>query len=77
VPAGTDRHARFAAALDHANLPDPVTEMIRALAAQNERLRHRMEYLEQELGVVSPESEAYHDEPLFMAGEAFPKLDGG
>jgi len=27
--------ARFDAALDHANLPDPVTDMIRALAHQN------------------------------------------
>jgi serine O-acetyltransferase len=77
VPAGVDRHARFVAALDHANLPDPVTEMIRALAAQNERLRHRVDHLEQELGVVSPGDEAHPDEPLFMAGEAFPKLEGG
>lgn len=77
VPAGVDRHARFAAALDHASLPDPVTDMIRALAAQNERLRRRMEHLERELGVVSPADEAHPDETPFMAGEAYPKLEGG
>ena len=37
------KHARFDAALDHANLPDPVTDMIRALAEQNERLRERVD----------------------------------
>jgi hypothetical protein len=26
---------------------------------------------------VSPGDEAHHDEPLFMAGEAFPKFEGG
>jgi serine O-acetyltransferase len=76
VPASSDRSARFAAALDHANLPDPVTDMIRALAAQNERLAARVEALEAKLDVAGPNSD-HHDEPLFMTAGAFPKLDGG
>lgn len=78
VHVGTDRRARFSAALDHANLPDPVSDMIRALAAQNERLRHRVEHLEAKLDVSpGPESEAPHDESPFTGDGAFPKLDGG
>lgn len=77
VPVASDRTGRFSAALDHANLPDPVTDMIRALAAQNERLRRRVEQLEAKLDVPSPPEEAHHDEPLFMSVEAFPKLEGG
>jgi serine O-acetyltransferase len=67
------KHARFDAALDHANLPDPVTEMIRALAAQNETLRERVVALERRLGVE-------HDEPPFhlaYEGEDLPRADGG
>lgn len=78
VPAGIDRRARFSAMLDHANLPDPVTDTIRVLAAQNERLRHRIEQLEATLGVApSPDSEALSDDPVFLHGEGYPKLDGG
>lgn len=79
VPAGKDRHARFSAMLDHANLPDPVTDMIRVLAAQNERLRHRVEQLEARLGVSpGPDAEAHPDDPVFLrGGEAYPKLEGG
>ena len=43
-------HARFDAALDHANLPDPVIDMVRALASQNEMLRERVSALEKRLG---------------------------
>jgi serine O-acetyltransferase len=77
VHQGNDRRSRFAAALDHANLPDPVTEMIRALAAQNERLRHRLEMLESKLDVQSPDSEMHPDDPFATGGEPYPKLDGG
>jgi serine O-acetyltransferase len=69
VPA----HARWDAALDHANLPDPVTDMLRALAAQNERLRERVAALEEKLGVA-------HEEPAFHLpydGEDMPRADGG
>jgi serine O-acetyltransferase len=78
VPAGSDHRARFSAMLDHANLPDPVTEMIRILATQNERLRHRLEQLEAKLGVLPPsDTDAHADDPVFLNGEAYPKLDGG
>ena len=67
------KHARFDAALDHAALPDPVTDMIRALAEQNERLRERVAALERRLGLA-------HDEPPFHLpydGEELPRADGG
>ena len=76
VQSGTNRQARFSQMLDHANLADPVSDMIRALAAQNERLRERVEHLEARLDVASPESESHPDDPLHLA-ESFPKLEGG
>jgi serine O-acetyltransferase len=66
-------HARFDAALDHANLPDPVIDMVRALAAQNEMLRERVSALEKKLGLE-------HEEPPFhlpYEGEELPRADGG
>jgi serine O-acetyltransferase len=67
------RSARFDAALDHANLPDPVAEMIRALAQDNEKLRERVLLLEKRLGVESDES------PLHLPydGDELPRADGG
>ncbi|HLK35442.1 MAG TPA: serine O-acetyltransferase [Polyangiaceae bacterium] len=67
------RHATLDAALDHANLPDPVAEMIRALAEQNEKLRERISALEDKLGV------AYEELPLRLPydGDALPRADGG
>jgi serine O-acetyltransferase len=67
------KQARFDAALDHANLPDPVADMIRALAEQNERLRERVAVLEQKLGVTDLE-------PPFLLpydGDELPRVDGG
>ena len=71
VPA----HHRFDAALDHANLPDPVMDMIRALVAQNERLRAR---------VAQARAEARHRARRRAAerccpfdGEELPPADGG
>jgi serine O-acetyltransferase len=67
------KHARFDAALDHASLPDPVTDMLRALAEQNERLRARVATLEHKLGVrdVDP---PFH---LPYEGDDLPRADGG
>jgi serine O-acetyltransferase len=67
------KHARFDAALDHAALPDPVTEMLRALAEQNERLRERVAALEEKLGVAN------HVAPFHLPydGEELPRADGG
>jgi serine O-acetyltransferase len=65
---------RFDAALDHANLPDPVQDMIRALVAQNERLRARLEKVEHALD-LQPQSE----EAAFLPfdGQELPPSDGG
>jgi len=67
------KHARFDAALDHASLPDPVADMIRSLADQNERLRDRVAALEEKLGVANVEP-AFH---LPYAGDELPRADGG
>jgi serine O-acetyltransferase len=67
------KHARFDAALDHANLPDPVADMIRSLAEQNERLRERVAALERRLGVAQ-EDAAFH---LPYDGDELPRADGG
>lgn len=71
VPA----HRRFDAALDHANLPDPVMDVVRLLVAQNERLKHRLEAVEAKLGVEHEE-----DPPVPVPafdGEELPPVDGG
>jgi serine O-acetyltransferase len=70
VPAKT----RLEASLDHANLPDPVTDMIRTLAAANEKLRERIARLEETVGVDHD-----HDSPLSLPfdGEELPRADGG
>ena len=67
------KHARFDAALDHASLPDPVTDMLRALAEQNEKLRERVETLEHKLGVrnMDPPFRLPYD------GDELPRADGG
>ena len=67
------KHERFDAALDHAHLPDPVIDMIRALAQQNEALRERVAALEKRIGVEL-------DEPPFrlpFEGDEMPRADGG
>jgi hypothetical protein len=68
-------NARFDAALDHANLPDPVIDMIRALSHQNHRLRDRLDRLEKTLGVAP--GEADEDLHLPFDGEELPPADGG
>jgi serine O-acetyltransferase len=67
------KSARFDAGLDHANLPDPLTDMIRALAEDNEKLRERLVSLERRLGVENDDSSLrlpYH-------GDELPRADGG
>lgn len=66
---------RFDAALDHANLPDPVSEMIRALAAQNERLRERVAALENKLDI--PHDSRDDGVHLPYDGDEMPPADGG
>jgi len=67
------KSARFDAALDHANLPDPVADMIRALAEDNQKLRERVLLLEKRLGVESDAA------PLRLPydGDDLPRADGG
>jgi serine O-acetyltransferase len=67
--------ARFDAALDHANLPDPVTDMIRALAHANERLRERVIKLEEAVGTGDGEAEDVLRLPF--DGDDLPRADGG
>ncbi|HZU81636.1 MAG TPA: serine O-acetyltransferase [Polyangiaceae bacterium] len=67
------KRSRLDAALDHANLADPVIEMVRALSDQNETLRERVAVLEGKLGVE-------HDDHRFDApydGVELPRADGG
>ena len=66
---------RFDAALDHANLPDPMADMIRALASQNERLRERLTALEHKLDM--PHDERDDNVHLPYDGEEMPPADGG
>jgi serine O-acetyltransferase len=67
------RHARFDAALDHANLPDPVADLVRALADQNEKLRERVAALEKRIGLEHEEA-PFH---VTYEGEELPRADGG
>jgi serine O-acetyltransferase len=71
VPA----HARFDAALDHADLPDPVSEMLRVLSAQNQRLRARVAELEKKVGLVPEDAE--EDSGLSWNGDELPPAHGG
>lgn len=72
VPLSTDRRARFDATLDHASLPDPVTEMVRSLRNENEKLRHRLAHVEAALGVTVADED--HDDALVDAAAATPDL---
>jgi len=64
---------RLNAILDHAALPDPVADMIRSLADQNERLRERIGALETRLG-VDPDDTPDHS---MLEASELPPLDGG
>ncbi len=58
VPRAQDRSARFEHALDHASLPDPTSDVIRALHQELSYLRTRLEALEQHLSLpADPKSE--------------------
>jgi serine O-acetyltransferase len=77
VSPSNNRDSRFTAMLDHANLPDPVSDMIRTLAAQNERLRQRLEAVESKLAIEHPKPSPHHEDPFDEDGEPYPKLTGG
>ena len=66
---------RFDAALDHANLPDPVMDIVKTLVAENERVRARVKVLEEKLGVPHEKED---DRPLLpFDGDELPPADGG
>lgn len=72
VPQRGDPSAHFEATLDHANLPDPVSEMLRTLRTDNDRLRDRIQKLEEALEI---EPEATEDDAhLFDGRLATPDL---
>jgi serine O-acetyltransferase len=77
VTPPASRGAAFASMLDHANLPDPVTDMIRTLAAQNERLRQRLEAVESKLAIARVEPSPHYEDPFEIGAEPYPKLTGG
>jgi serine O-acetyltransferase len=66
------KHAHLDAALDHANLPDPVVDMIRALSHENARLRERLAVIEKKIG-VEPDGSGFE----LPYEEAMPRADGG
>lgn len=68
VPDRTDRRSRFEATLDHANLPDPVTEMVRSLRDENERLRDRLARLEAAVGLPRENGHDEEDDPHLIDG---------
>jgi serine O-acetyltransferase len=77
VQSANDRQQRLEAALDHANLPDPVSDMIRALARENDRLKARLDHLEQKLAVEPvPSFTVEGDGHDVLNGEPLPPSDG-
>ena len=50
--------------LEHASLPDPISDLIRGLALENEKLRARLEKIEETLDIAAePEDGAEEDHP--------------
>jgi serine O-acetyltransferase len=74
ITLANSRRTRFESTLDHASLPDPVSDMIRSLAAQNERLRQRLEALERAAG-IAPDAQDADDADGGDAG--FPPVTHG
>ena len=63
---------RTEARLDHASLPDPISDLIRGLATENERLRVRLERIEERLALPGEEDELPVD-----SVPPFPPVHGG
>jgi len=78
VPSRDHRDARFEATLDHASLPDPVVEMLRALRSENAALRQRLQRLEQALNLPEhPDDEDVHLVDGLLATVDLPAQHGG
>lgn len=66
VPRHGDSRSRFESTLDHASLPDPVAEMVRALRDDTEQLRSRLRQIEKTLHLASPNDD---DAPHLIDGD--------
>jgi serine O-acetyltransferase len=78
MPASRDRKSRFDAVLDHASLPDPVTEMVRALRDENEHLRERVQKLEEKLDIEPADDDSgTHLLDAALATKDLPPQAGG
>ncbi|MCB9707597.1 MAG: serine O-acetyltransferase [Myxococcales bacterium] len=76
VPRQGDAKARFEATLDHASLPDPVSEMVRTLRDENDALRARLSNIEKALKIPSPRKEnAHHLIDADLATTDLPRVD--
>lgn len=73
VAAG-DARQRLEGRLDQANLPDPVSDLIRGLAVENERLRRRLARIEEQLEIQS-EPDPHEEEGA--APHSLPPAHGG
>lgn len=58
-------------ALDHASLPDPVTDVLRTMAAQHDALLERVAKLEREADQRHDEPDAHEQDPRRRAGSIF------
>ena len=74
VVAQDTARGRFEARLDHASLPDPMADLIRNLALDNDRLRSRLERIEEALDLPAT-SESRDDDA--DAVPPFPPVHGG
>lgn len=78
VPKKGDSRANFEATLDHASLPDPVSEILRSLKDENEWLRARVRRLEQVMNVkVEQDAVAGEDNEMESRVRDFPPQHGG
>lgn len=77
MPRSNDPESKFSAALDHADLPDPVTEMLRSLRSDNQQLRDRLARLEAALDLPTDETPDDHLIDGHLATTDLPPQHGG
>jgi serine O-acetyltransferase len=77
IVRAADQRTRFDDTLDHANLPDPVVEMIRSLRHENERLRNRLARVESAVGIGADDEEDDHLIDATLATADLPPQHGG
>jgi serine O-acetyltransferase len=77
IVRAADARTRFDDTLDHANLPDPVIEMVRSLRHENERLRARLDRVESAVGIDTDDEEEEHLIDADRATADLPPQHGG